>query len=246
MTKRSNTSTHTHRGERETEPNPLWKIWDLKNKKLYTWRQTWNHSGPKVTTEKCFINDKMILAAVDSSLYNTHWHTTRSVSPFKYKYFSTICLPLSEQSWLRTLFMQQHLHPPTEVKLAFTFIHMTHWMCSYIPPPPVYFSALEWLSEWSFILMKWAKLKAKREEWMEGDESCFVTALSAMMQFIINMQIEQQGVSLHLVFTLLQHSQVRPMSYRNQCIRGNQFSYDTLKSLWDLGYTKSVQVQATA
>lgn len=66
---------------------------------------------------------------------------------------------------------------------------------------------------------------------MEGDKGCFVTALSAMMQFIIKMQIEQQGVSLHLVSTLPEHSQVRPMSACNQCIQVNQFSYDTLKSI---------------
>lgn len=43
-----------------------------------------------------------------------------------------------------------------------------------------------------------------------------------MMQFIIKMQIERQGVSLHLVFTLLQHSQGRPISARDQCIRASK------------------------
>lgn len=40
-----------------------------------------------------------------------------------------------------------------------------------------------------------------------------------MMQFIIKMQMERQGVSLHLVFTLLQHSQGRLISARDLCIQ---------------------------
>lgn len=72
-----------------------------------------------------------------------------------------------------------------------------------------------------------------------GSASCFVNTLSAMMQFIIKMQIERQGASLHLVFTLIQHSQGRPISAHDVSMPVNQFSYEAVKSITDLGYTKT-------
>lgn len=63
-------------------------------------------------------------------------------------------------------------------------------------------------------------------------QSCFVTALGAMMQFIIKMQMERQGVSLHLVFTLLQHSQGRLISARDLCIQvSKSILYEAPKSI---------------
>ena len=127
-------------------------------------------------------------------------------------------------------------------KAFFTFIHTPEFT-------PTYYPAVHCLPcggsrhEVSF---SWSEPSLKQKGRVNGGRgSCFVTALSAMMQLIIKMQIERQGVSLHLVFTLLQHSQGRPISAGiNASKPVNQFSYEALKSISDLGYTKFVQAAA--
>lgn len=138
---------------------------------------------------------------------------------------------------LKWIFAQQ------QGKAFFTFIHTPEFT-------PTYYPAVHCLPcrgsphEVSF---SWSEPSLKQKERVNGGRgSCFVTALSAMMQLIIKMQIERrQGVSLHLVFTLLQHSQGRPISAGiNASKPVNQFSYEALKSISDLGYTKFVQATA--
>lgn len=70
----------------------------------------------------------------------------------------------------------------------------------------------------SFILMESEWSSEQKGGVTGGRGSCFVTTLGAMMQFTIKMQIERQGVALHLVFTLLKRSQGRPVSAQDLCI----------------------------
>lgn len=71
------------------------------------------------------------------------------------------------------------------------------------------------------ILMK-SELSLVQKGVTGGRGSCFVTTLGAMMQFTIKMQIERQGVTLHLVFTLLRCSQGRPVSAQDLCIQASK------------------------
>lgn len=106
-------------------------------------------------------------------------------------------------------------------KASFTFSHMTVLDVLLCIILPVYF--LPCRGSQHEVSFSWSESSLKQKGGMNGGRgSCFVTALGAMMQFIIKMQIERQGVSLHLVFTLLQHSQGRPISAQDLCIQASK------------------------
>lgn len=90
-------------------------------------------------------------------------------------------------------------------KASFTFIRMTVLDVLLCATLPVYF--LPCRGSRYEVSFSWSEPSLKQKGGVNGGRaSCFVSTLSAMMQFIIKMQIEQQGASLHLVFTLIQHS----------------------------------------
>lgn len=132
----------------------------------------------KITTEKCFLNDKMILAAVHSPLTQCLTQTTTK--------HSKVCPTIKIKIYFGNIFLYVCRYGAKRLSPLSTRL-LDVLLCITLP---VYLLPCRGsLSAWSFILMKWAKPEAKgRSEWRERE---LFSVLSAMMQFIIKMQIQQ-------------------------------------------------------
>lgn len=159
--------THAHTRSREGQ-NPLWKYETWKNKNYILWgrHQTTvslcsQDNNRKVLSK--WQNDAGCSPQLSLTLYLLLQHRLKQQSLSSHPNKNLFWQYISSFLWTKLIENNICARPFACTqwgKASFTFIHATA-VCALTYYPSCLFSALQRLSAWSFILMKWAELEAK-------------------------------------------------------------------------------------